>query len=33
MVKVVIGVYKEVTTKIKVESGYSDEFFVKVNLH
>ena len=33
MVKAVKSLYKEVTTKIKVRSGYADEFPVKVGVH
>ena len=33
MVRVVMSLYKEATTKIKVGSSYSDEFPVKVGVH
>ena len=28
-----MSLYKEATTKIKVESGYSDEFSLKIGVH
>ena len=33
MVKAVMSLYKEVTTKIEVGSSYSDGFSVKVGVH
>ena len=33
VVKAVISLYKEATTKIKVEQGYSNEFPVKVSVY
>ena len=33
MVKAVMSLYKRATTTIKVESSYSDEYSVKVDVH